>query len=79
MNNVWYLAIVVLLSAVGLLVVWLRNRPSSPMKSSIEQFNDKMRALSPEMAIKHGPGVDAVPDRPEPRSGALRGETSESS
>lgn len=49
MNNLVYLLIAVGLSAVGLLALWLRSRPSpaSP-RSSVEQFNEKMRALSPE-------------------------------
>ena len=52
MNNVWYLAVVVVVSAGGVMGLWLRSRPASSPKSSIDQFNDKMKALSPEMAIK---------------------------
>lgn len=48
-NNLYYLLIAVGLSAVGLLVLWIRHRPpaSSP-RSSVEEFNEKMRALSPD-------------------------------
>jgi hypothetical protein len=49
MNNLVYLLVVVVLSGIGLLVLWVRSRPSprSP-RSSVEQFNEKMRALSPD-------------------------------
>ena len=48
-SNVVYLLIAVVLSCVGLGVLWLRNRPSptSP-RSSVEEFHHKMRALAPE-------------------------------
>lgn len=49
MNNLVYLVIALGLSGVGLLILWIRSRPSpSSPRSSIEQFNDKMRALSPD-------------------------------
>lgn len=51
MRNIWYLAIVVGVSAAGVLILWLRTRPRSTPRSSIEQFNDKMKALSPENAV----------------------------
>lgn len=51
MRNVWYLAIVVGMSVIGVLILWLRNRPTSTPRSSIERFNDKMNALSPEQAV----------------------------
>lgn len=49
MNNLVYLLVAVGLSALGLLVLWFRSRPSptSP-RSSVEQFSDKMRALAPD-------------------------------
>jgi hypothetical protein len=48
-NNVYYLLIAVALSGIGLLALWFRNRPapSSP-RSSVDEFNDKMRALAPD-------------------------------
>lgn len=57
MNNVYYLLIAVALSGVGLLALWLRNRPAptSP-RSSVDEFNDKMRALAPDdVAESSGP------------------------
>jgi hypothetical protein len=49
MNNLVYLLLALVLSGIGLLVLWIRSRPSpaSP-RSSVEQFNEKMRALSPD-------------------------------
>ncbi len=48
-NNVYYLLIAVVLSGIGLLALWFRNRPAptSP-RSSVDEFNDKMRALAPD-------------------------------
>jgi hypothetical protein len=48
-NNVVYLLIAVGVSAVGLLVLWVRNRPpaSSP-RSSVEEFHSTLRALAPD-------------------------------
>ncbi len=48
-SNLVYLLVAVALSVVGLLVLWIRNRPpaSSP-RSSIEEFHETLRALAPE-------------------------------
>jgi len=49
MSNLVYLLVVVGLSALGLAILWLRTRaPSSSPRSSVDQFNDKMRALAPD-------------------------------
>ena len=59
MNPLVYLLIVVVLSGLGLLVLWVRSRPSpSSPRSSVEQFHDKMRALAPDT------DGDARTDRP---------------
>jgi len=51
MNNLVYLLIAVGLSGIGLLVLWIRSRPSpSSPRSSVEEFHEKMRALSPDAA-----------------------------
>lgn len=47
-NNLVYLLVVVGLSALGLLVLWARNHAPTSPRSSVDQFNDKMRALAPE-------------------------------
>lgn len=59
MNNLVYLLIALGLSGVGLLVLWIRSRPSptSP-RSSIEEFNQKMRALSPDADRERTPTRD---------------------
>lgn len=48
MSNLVYLLVALVGSGVGLLALWIRSRPapSSP-RTSIEQFNEKMNALSP--------------------------------
>lgn len=48
-NNLVYLLIAVGVSAVGMLVLWMRNRPpaSSP-RSSVEEFHETLRALAPD-------------------------------
>lgn len=54
-SNLVYLLIAIALSAVGLLVLWIRTRPptTSP-RSSVEEFHHKMRALAPdEPADRH--------------------------
>ncbi|MGB6057872.1 MAG: hypothetical protein WBF71_06370 [Microthrixaceae bacterium] len=56
MNNVIYLFIVFGLSVIGLSLLWLRNRPaSSSPRSSVEQFNEKMKALAPDEAPEQRP------------------------
>lgn len=60
MNNLVYLLIVVGLSGAGLLVLWARTRAPSSPRSSVDQFNDKMRALAPE---DRAVGEDAGPNR----------------
>lgn len=63
MSNLVYLFVAVALSVLGLLVLWLRNRPpaASP-RSSIEEFHDTLRALAPE--------DEPSPDAPRRRRGA---------
>jgi hypothetical protein len=48
-SNLVYLLVAVGVSCIGLLVLWLRNRPpaSSP-RSSVEEFNHTLRALAPD-------------------------------
>ena len=61
MSNLVYLLVAVLISVVGVLVVWYRSRPSSSPNSSVDQFNEKMRALAPN--------DDDLPGRSGPLSG----------
>ena len=43
-----FLLIVVLVSAVGILVLWLRNRDATSLDHGVEEFQREMRALSPD-------------------------------
>ena len=47
-NNAVYLLVAAMVSAIGMLILWLRHRTPTSSMSSIDEFNDKMRALSPE-------------------------------
>ena len=48
-SNLVYLLIALVLSGMGLLVLWARNRPSAASpRSSVEEFHHKMRALAPD-------------------------------
>jgi len=50
-SNLVFLLLAVVVSVVGVTVLVLRSRPpssSSSPHSSVEQFNEKMRALAPE-------------------------------
>jgi hypothetical protein len=47
-TNLAFLLIAVVLSAVGVLVLWLRNRPTSSPTATIDEFSEKMRALAPD-------------------------------
>jgi hypothetical protein len=48
MSNLAFLLVALVLSVVGVGVLWVRNRAPSSPNSSIEEFHDKMRALAPE-------------------------------
>ncbi|MEX0767716.1 MAG: hypothetical protein WD029_04515 [Microthrixaceae bacterium] len=48
MSNLWYLLIVVVLSCVGMLLLWVKNRDPISPGSSVDQFQDKMQALAPQ-------------------------------
>lgn len=58
MSNLAFLLVAVGVSVVGVTVLVLRSRPpsSSSPQSSVEQFNEKMRALAPDPEI----GTDDV-------------------
>ncbi|MBS1848231.1 MAG: hypothetical protein JST73_08120 [Actinobacteria bacterium] len=48
MTALWFLAIVVVIVAVGGVVLWLTNRKPSSPESSIDAFRREMDALSPK-------------------------------
>jgi hypothetical protein len=47
-NNAIYLLVAAAVSAVGMLILWLRHRTPTSTMSSIDEFNETMRALSPD-------------------------------
>ena len=59
MSGVVFLGIAAVLSAIGTIVLWARNRKPDTPDASIEEFRSQMAALSE--------------DSPEPRSGQRRG------
>ncbi|MFZ4518591.1 MAG: hypothetical protein ACOYOP_09390 [Microthrixaceae bacterium] len=48
MSNLAFLLLAVVVSVVGVMVLWLRNRPATSRTSSIDEFSEKMRALAPD-------------------------------
>jgi hypothetical protein len=46
-NNAVYLLVAAAVSAVGMVILWLRHRTPTSTMSSIDEFNETMRALSP--------------------------------
>jgi hypothetical protein len=60
MSNLFFLLMAVLLSVVGVMVLYLRNRSSSSPTSTIDEFHDKMRALAPEPELEHRDPDDLV-------------------
>jgi hypothetical protein len=43
-----FLFIAVLVSALGTLVLWMRNRGSTSLDHGVQEFQREMRALSPD-------------------------------
>jgi hypothetical protein len=54
-NNLVFLLLAVVVSGVGVLVLWLRHRPPSSPTASIDEFRGKMRALAPDEDGPDGP------------------------
>lgn len=47
MNALVFLGIVIVVSALGSLIVWLRHRSPTTLESGIEAFQREMEALAP--------------------------------
>ncbi|MBS1836791.1 MAG: hypothetical protein JST64_03745 [Actinobacteria bacterium] len=61
MSPLAFLFLAVVVSIVGVTVLVLRSRPpSSSPQSSVEQFNEKMRALAPDQPAHVGELDDSV-------------------
>ena len=48
MSNLLYLGIAVVISVLGGLVIYLRNRKPTSLNHGIEEFQRELRALAPE-------------------------------
>ncbi len=48
MSNLIYLALALVLSGIGWLILWLRHRQPTSVEYGIEEFNRELRALAPE-------------------------------
>jgi hypothetical protein len=62
MSNLLYLGFAVVLSALGILWIYLRNRKPTSLNAGIEEFQREVRALAPERRPEGG-------SRPESRGG----------
>ncbi|HET7490141.1 MAG TPA: hypothetical protein VFJ85_19615 [Acidimicrobiales bacterium] len=48
MSNLLYLAVALVLSALGSLVLWLRHRRPRSMEYGVDEFQRELKALAPE-------------------------------
>ncbi len=66
MGNLLFLLIAIVLSAVGILIVWARHRGPSGVNHGVDSFSEQMRAIAPDRP--DGPGVprSGGPDGPKP-------------
>ena len=67
MSNLLYLGFAVVLSAIGVLWIYLRNRKPTSLNAGIEEFQRELKALAPERrpeggsrpGTRDGPGGNA--------------------
>ena len=48
MGNLLFLLIAVGLSAVGILIAWLRQRPPTTVHRGVDSYTERMRAIAPD-------------------------------
>ena len=48
MSNLLYLGLAVVLSVIGVTIIYLRNRKPTSLNAGIEEFQRELRALAPE-------------------------------
>ena len=48
MSNLIYLAMALVLSGIGWLIIWARHRQPTSVEHGIEEFNRELRALAPD-------------------------------
>ena len=56
MSALLYLGIAVLISVIGILVLWYRNRKPRSLESGINEFQEGLRALAPDKKPGNGQG-----------------------
>ncbi len=58
MTNLLYLGIAVVVSTLGAVWIWARNRKPTSVEHGIEEFQRELRALSNERRPVHPPRTD---------------------
>jgi hypothetical protein len=58
-SGLGFLLIVLLLSASGSMVLWLRHRQPTSLDSGIDEFQNEMRALAPDHRWQRDRGPEA--------------------
>ncbi|MCB1017334.1 MAG: hypothetical protein KDB10_19770 [Acidimicrobiales bacterium] len=66
MGNLLFLLIAVVLSAIGILVVWARHRGPSGVYHGVDSFSEQMRAIAPDRPQQTG-GPGPGPESPTTR------------
>ncbi len=61
MNALLFLGVAVVVSVIGSLIVLARNRSPRSIDHGIDDFAQRMQALSPEQALSREPGAQAAP------------------
>ena len=56
MSSLAYLAIAILLSILGSLLLWYRHRRPKSLESGIDEFSRELKALAPKHARDQGEG-----------------------
>ena len=67
MSPLVFLVAVVVLSLLGGLALWLRDRAPRSMEAHMRAFERELQALSPETELDAGPRKRRPADRPRPR------------
>ncbi len=57
MTNLLYVGIAILLSVIGGLILWYRNRRPTSLTAGIEEFQRELRALTPDGYQKRDRGI----------------------
>ena len=66
MGNLLFLLIAIVLSAVGILIVWARHRGPSGVYHGVDSFSEQMRAIAPDRPDQSGVSRSGGPDAPTP-------------